>query len=132
MPVVSLDGLRFSDLAWALKLLTSEHTKTSTWHARPFAITTQTTAYGLLEGKGRITCQLQHCPSTLALLMCVSEGFSNRPVHSIHQLCVNHNIIIDGQGMQYIGGKKRCVQGFVGKPEGRSHLKDQTVDGRII
>lgn len=61
MPAVSLDGLRFSDLAWALKLLTS------TWHARPFAITTQTTVYGLLEGKGKITCQLYHCTSTLAL-----------------------------------------------------------------
>jgi hypothetical protein len=25
-----------------------------------------------------------------------------------------------------------CIQGLVGKPEGRDHLKDPAVDGRII
>jgi len=33
------------------------------------------------------------------------------------------------------GGEKRCIQGFrvlVGKPEGKVHLEDHDVDGRII
>jgi hypothetical protein len=30
------------------------------------------------------------------------------------------------------GGEGRCVQGLVGKPEGKNHLEDPDVDGRII
>jgi len=37
MPTVSLDGQRFSGLAWMFKLLQS--TQSSIWHARPFTST---------------------------------------------------------------------------------------------
>ena len=30
------------------------------------------------------------------------------------------------------GGKERCIQGLVWKLEGRDHLEDPDVDGRII
>jgi len=38
MPVVSLNGLDVSDLAWKFKLLPSKHTETSICHDRPFAL----------------------------------------------------------------------------------------------
>jgi len=34
MPVVSLDGLSFSGLAWTFKLLPSKHTETNMWSVR--------------------------------------------------------------------------------------------------
>jgi hypothetical protein len=37
MPVVFLDGLCFSGIAWTPELLPSKHTETSIWHARLFA-----------------------------------------------------------------------------------------------
>ena len=30
------------------------------------------------------------------------------------------------------GGEKRCIQGFGGKHEGKNHMGDRGVDGRII
>jgi len=30
------------------------------------------------------------------------------------------------------GGEERRIQGLVGKPEGKNHLEDPGVDGRII
>jgi len=38
MPVVSLNGLNVSDLAWTFILLPSKHTETSICHDTPFAI----------------------------------------------------------------------------------------------
>ena len=39
---------------------------------------------------------------------------------------------MDGAGSTY-GGQERCIQGFfLEKPEGKSHLEDPGVDGRII
>jgi hypothetical protein len=38
MPIVSLDGLSFSGLAWMFKLLPSKITHTSILHARSFAV----------------------------------------------------------------------------------------------
>jgi hypothetical protein len=48
MPKVTLGGLNCYDLARILKLLPSNNTETSKWHARPFAITFQTAAYCLI------------------------------------------------------------------------------------
>jgi len=31
-----------------------------------------------------------------------------------------------------VGGEVRCIQGFGGKNEGKNHLEDPSVDGRII
>jgi len=30
------------------------------------------------------------------------------------------------------GGEERCIQGLVGKPEGKNHSEDPGVDGSII
>jgi hypothetical protein len=30
------------------------------------------------------------------------------------------------------GGEKRCIQSFRGDPEGRNHLEDPGIDGRIL
>ena len=34
--------------------------------------------------------------------------------------------------MYQVGEKDRCIQGFGGETRGRDHLKDPSVDGRII
>jgi hypothetical protein len=40
----------------------------------------------------------------------------------------------DEQGMWHIWGRgeERSIQGLVGKPEGKNHLEDLGIDGRII
>ena len=48
VPTVSRDKLSFSGLAQTFKLLSSKHTESSIWHARPFATTFQRQEYGLL------------------------------------------------------------------------------------
>jgi hypothetical protein len=48
MPVLSLDALRFSDLAWKFKLLLHEQKETSVWHAWPFASAFKRAVYHLV------------------------------------------------------------------------------------
>jgi len=37
-----------------------------------------------------------------------------------------------GGACRTYGGEERCIQGFGGEPEGRDHLEDPSVDGRIM
>jgi len=48
MPVVSLDSLSFSGLAYTNKLLPSKHTETSVWRARPHDSTFERPACDLM------------------------------------------------------------------------------------
>jgi hypothetical protein len=37
-----------------------------------------------------------------------------------------------GDACSMYEGEERCIQGFGGKPEGKNHLEEAGIDGRII
>jgi len=70
MPVVSHDGLGFSSLAWTFKLLPSNYTETSIWHARPFVSTFYRPAHGLAAWL-RLIAPLQVLITLYTTIKCV-------------------------------------------------------------